>query len=775
MKRKTLVLLTIISFLLLATLGVSVAIFSAIKNGSGLVSIRSGDINFKYTEVSGIGNGINLDISDVISDSEGKVLDNYFDFKIESNLIGSDMVYEVSIEPLINTTINLSGLKIYITELVDGGEREISSNFNGLGKVKYLTDYENYVIYQERIIKNTKNYEKNFRVRMWIGEDVNIYTNEYMGTSGSFRVNVNSKSDYSMVDASIPTPVITGGTGMIWTTELQTISLVPTTPAIGGVTYEYYVADDSDDIPNDLTIATGTTMDSYNVIRIGQNYIYYRAVTSDNLKSSWSNPEIVYYDNTEYSITYVLNGGTLGEDAVTSYNVETPSFDLLEPTYQGYVFEGWHTTSDFTGSVVTRINKGSRGNKVFYAKWSVIQSIVTLDNQSATTEGTTSVIATYGSAMPSITIPIRIGYTFEGYYTEANGSGIKYINSDGTSARNWDKNTDTTLYASWVEGYLPGLYDNNFNLLKSWSELEKLGMTKGSIEADYTYSSYRESGSNSAYDIFTSNNLNGILVLPNTITKVGQYSFYRVTGLTKLILSSGVTSIGNHNFEYCTNLTSVTLPTTVNTIGYFAFQENSKLTSINIPESVTSIGTYAFSNCTSLASINIPKSVTNIGGNAFSGDSKLTSIVVDTNNLNYSSSNGILYDKNKTTLVAYPSASGNITIPSTVKKIGNSSFTSNSNIRSVSIGTSVTEIGANSFMFCSKLESVTIGSNVKSIGAYAFSNCSKLTSVTFGATSGWYVAQSSNASSGTSIAVTNASTNASNLSNTYSTYYWRRN
>ena len=367
MKRKTLVLLTIMSFLLLATLGTSVALFSVLKNGSGLVSIRSGDINFKYTEVSGIGNGINLDISDVISDSEGKVLDNYFDFKIESNLIGSDMVYEVSIEPLINTTINLNGLKIYITELVDGGEREISSNFNGLGKVKYLTDYENYVIYQERIIKNTKNYEKNFRVRMWIGEDVNIYTNEYMVTSGSFRVNVNSKSDYSMVDASIPTPVITGGTGMIWTTELQTISLVPTTPAIGGVTYEYYVADDSDDIPNDLTIATGTTMDSYNVIRIGKNFIYYRMVSSNN-KSAWSEPQIVYYDNTEYTITYNLDGGTLGEDAVTSYNVETETFNLPTPTKTGYNFEGWYEDSNFNGEPVTQVVIGTRGNKTYYAK-----------------------------------------------------------------------------------------------------------------------------------------------------------------------------------------------------------------------------------------------------------------------------------------------------------------------------------------------------------------------------------------------------------------------
>ena len=76
--------------------------------------------------------------------------------------------------------------------------------------------------------------------------------------------------------------------------------------------------------------------------------------------------------------------------------------------------------------------------------------LVTLDNQSATSAGTTSINATYGSAMPSITVPTRTGYTFGGYYTGTNGSGTQYYTATGASARNWDQYAEDTLYAKWT-------------------------------------------------------------------------------------------------------------------------------------------------------------------------------------------------------------------------------------------------------------------------------------------------------------------------------------
>ena len=85
-----------------------------------------------------------------------------------------------------------------------------------------------------------------------------------------------------------------------------------------------------------------------------------------------------------------------------------------------------------------------------------------------------------------------------------------------------------------------------------------------------------------------------------------------------------------------------------------------------------------------------------------------------------------------------------------------------------------TSIGDYAFVWCSRLTSITIGNGVTSIGRYAFYNCSGLTSITFANTSGWYVTETSGASSGTNMSVTNASTNATNLRSTYSAYYWYR-
>ena len=74
---------------------------------------------------------------------------------------------------------------------------------------------------------------------------------------------------------------------------------------------------------------------------------------------------------------------------------------------------------------------------------------VTLDQQGGS-GGTASVTATYDSAMPSITVPSRTGYTFGGYYTSTNGGGTQYYTDTGESTHVWDIASDTTLYAKWT-------------------------------------------------------------------------------------------------------------------------------------------------------------------------------------------------------------------------------------------------------------------------------------------------------------------------------------
>ena len=109
------------------------------------------------------------------------------------------------------------------------------------------------------------------------------------------------------------------------------------------------------------------------------------------------------------------------------------------------------------------------------------------------------------------------------------------------------------------------------------------------------------------------------LVIPYSVTSIGNGTFSCCYGLTSITIPDNVKDIGDRAFYNCTGLTSITIPNSVTSIGEYAFINCTGLTSITIPNSVTSIGYCAFSGCTGLTSITIPNSVTSIGENAFGG------------------------------------------------------------------------------------------------------------------------------------------------------------
>ena len=176
---------------------------------------------------------------------------------------------------------------------------------------------------------------------------------------------------------------------------------------------------------------------------------------------------------------------------------------------------------------------------------------------------------------------------------------------------------------------------------------------------------------------------------------------------------------------------SYTIPSGVKKVGFYSFENCTNLKSINIPSSVTSIDADAFENCTNLKSINIPSSVTSIDADAFENCSGLISINVDKANKNYSSVNGVLFNKSKTKLILYPAgkADSSYTIPSGVTEIGSYSFADCSNLKSINIPSSVTSIGSSAFANCSGLTNVTIPNGVKRIEFYTFLNCSNLSAI----------------------------------------------
>ena len=257
------------------------------------------------------------------------------------------------------------------------------------------------------------------------------------------------------------------------------------------------------------------------------------------------------------------------------------------------------------------------------------------------------------------------------------------------------------------------------------------------------------------------------ITIPNSVTSIGDYAFLGCSRLTAIDVNTdnkdytsvngvlfyndktiicypagkkgnnykipdGVTSICWYAFSGCTSLTSITIPDSVTEIGGSAFENCSSLTSITIPDSVTSIGIGAFVGCSSLTSIMIPDNVTYIGGAVFADCSSLTEIKVSTQNAKYVSVNGVLYNKDKTTIMCYPAGKKdkNYKILDGVTEICTSAFNGCSSLTSITIPDSVTEIGVSAFSGCSSLTGITIPDSVTRIDMSTFRGCSSFTSIT---------------------------------------------
>ena len=163
-----------------------------------------------------------------------------------------------------------------------------------------------------------------------------------------------------------------------------------------------------------------------------------------------------------------------------------------------------------------------------------------------------------------------------------------------------------------------------------------------------------------------------------------------------------------------------------------AFSGCDTLKSVEISDGIGSIGSSAFYFCTSLETVTIPASVGYVGISAFYGCESLRSLSVSPSNDVYSSKDGVLFDKDRTTLLVYPAGktATRYSVPAGVTSIEPSAFYGCASLKSVSIAKSVISIGNGAFQDCTSLSSVTIPEGVAVLGPGSFFGCVSLKSVT---------------------------------------------
>ena len=249
---------------------------------------------------------------------------------------------------------------------------------------------------------------------------------------------------------------------------------------------------------------------------------------------------------------------------------------------------------------------------------------------------------------------------------------------------------------------------------------------------EFTGDNLTSIGSYAFYDNLALEELN----LSGDNVSIGDNAFNNCNKLKTVNLKSGIKSIGSYAFRDCTVLDDIKLCSELETIGAYAFYNCGNLQSIEIPDNVTKIDNNTFENCSSLKSVSIGKSCTTISATAFNNATKLEKITVSADNEKYSSVDGALLNKEKTSIILYPkSKSGEFVIPDTVTSIADRAFSSCPNLTKITIGANVESVGAYAFSSCSALTDVVFKDSTikkKVIGLYAFYNCQALSNVDFG-------------------------------------------
>ncbi len=219
------------------------------------------------------------------------------------------------------------------------------------------------------------------------------------------------------------------------------------------------------------------------------------------------------------------------------------------------------------------------------------------------------------------------------------------------------------------------------------------------------------------------------VVVPEGVPCVKDSVFYSCSSMTSVTLPQTITSIGVNAFYHCNLLKTVTLPDAVEEIHERAFNLCYSMTTVTTPANLKRIDYRAFDNCSKLKGFNIPASLTLLDSLAFCGCSEMRRIDVAEGNAVYSSIDGVLFNKDMTTLLCCPAGKiGDYVVPESVTTIGDYGFYYCRLLQSLTLPLSLKAIGNHAFRFCSALKTIALPPNLETIAHDAFSQCPNIKS-----------------------------------------------
>ncbi len=301
----------------------------------------------------------------------------------------------------------------------------------------------------------------------------------------------------------------------------------------------------------------------------------------------------------------------------------------------------------------------------------------------------------------------------------------------------------------------PILADVYWRYVESYSGLTIIGCT---LNSNATYdtltipSSINGDPVTRIDHVLNSNNNFENLVIPSSILEIGDFSVVACNGMKTISILGNLTSIGNAAFYGCKSLESINLPDTIQYIDEYAFSDCQSLKSITLPVGLRKLNDYVFLNCYSLSnvacnnnlqsigisfqsckslkSITIPNSVTSIHQSAFSNCPEMSEVTVMENNAKYSSNDGILYNRSKTTLIyCPPGKAGSLTVLPSVLIIGEGGFQGCTKLDEIDLPEKLAVIENYAFNACIGLNAIEIPSSVVYLGYAVFVGCTNLTSI----------------------------------------------